>query len=117
MAQSPWGMTHVRTSPNYPQSNGKLERWHKTIKSECIRPGTPLSLEDAQRLVARWVEHYNQVRLHSALGYITPVDKLAGREATIYAERDRKLEASRERRQAKRQAGRAAPVAEPALAS
>jgi transposase InsO family protein len=111
------GMTHVRTSPNYPQSNGKLERWHKTIKSECIRPGTPLSLEDAQRLVARWVEHYNQVRLHSALGYITPADKLAGREATIYAERDRKLEASRERRQTKRQTARAAPVAEPVLAS
>ena len=77
------GMTHVRTSPGYPQSNGKLERWHGTIKSECIRPGTPLSLEDALRLVARWVEHYNHVRLHSALGYITPADKLAGREATI----------------------------------
>jgi transposase InsO family protein len=39
------GMTHVRTSPYYPQSNGKLERWHKSLKSECIRPGTPLSLE------------------------------------------------------------------------
>jgi transposase InsO family protein len=38
------GMTHVRTSPYYPQSNGKGERWHKSLKSECIRPGTPLSL-------------------------------------------------------------------------
>ena len=37
------GMTHVRTSPGYPQSNGKLERWRGTIKSECIRPGTPLA--------------------------------------------------------------------------
>jgi transposase InsO family protein len=37
------GMTHVRTSPGYPQSNGKLERWHKSLKSECIRPGTPLT--------------------------------------------------------------------------
>ena len=45
------GMTHVRTSPYYPQSNGKLERYHRTIKGECIRPGTPLSLEDARRLV------------------------------------------------------------------
>jgi transposase InsO family protein len=43
-------MTHVRTSP-YPQSNGKIERWHKSLKSERIRPGTPLSLEDARRLV------------------------------------------------------------------
>jgi transposase InsO family protein len=41
------GMTHVRTSPYYPQSNGKIEHWHKSLKGECIRPGTPLSLEDA----------------------------------------------------------------------
>ena len=46
------GMTHVRTSPYYPQSNGKLERYHKTIKAECIRPKTPLSLDDARRLAA-----------------------------------------------------------------
>jgi putative transposase len=39
------GMTHVRTSPYYPQSNGKLERWHKSLKRECIREKTPLSLE------------------------------------------------------------------------
>jgi transposase InsO family protein len=45
------GMTHVRTSPFYPQSNKKIERWHKSLKGECIRPGTPLSLEDARRLV------------------------------------------------------------------
>jgi len=50
------GMTHVRTSPYYPQSNGKLERYHRTIKGECIRPGTPLSLEAARRLVARYVD-------------------------------------------------------------
>ena len=45
------GMTHVRTSPYYPQSNGKIERWHKSLKGECIRVKTPLSLEDARRLV------------------------------------------------------------------
>ena len=49
------GMTHVRTSPYYPQSNGKIERWHKTLKGECIRVKTPLSLEDARRLVAEFV--------------------------------------------------------------
>jgi hypothetical protein len=49
------GMTHVRTSPYYPQSNGKIERWHKSLKGECIRPGTPLSLEDALRLVEGYV--------------------------------------------------------------
>ena len=61
------GMTHVRTSPYYPQSNGKIERWHKSLKGECIRPGTPLSLEDARRLVEGYVEHYNNVRLNSAV--------------------------------------------------
>src|SRR5690606_6289709 len=42
------GMTHVRTSPYYPQSNGKIERYHRTLKGECVRPMSPLSLEDAQ---------------------------------------------------------------------
>jgi putative transposase len=97
------GMTHVRTSPYYPQSNGKIERWHKSLKSECIRPGTPLSLEDARRLVEGYVEHYNNVRLNSATGYITPKDVLAGRQQEIHAGRDRKLEAARQQRQSHRQ--------------
>ena len=52
------GMTHVRTSPYYPQSNGKIERFHKTIKGECIRVLVPLSLDDAQRIVTDYVTHY-----------------------------------------------------------
>jgi transposase InsO family protein len=97
------GATHVRTSPYYPQSNGKLERWHGSLKRECIRPAAPASLEEAQRRVAAFVEHYNHVRLHSALGYITPSDKLHGREKEIFDQRDRKLEEARRRRQEKRQ--------------
>ena len=96
------GMSHVRTSPYYPQSNGKIERWHRTLKADAIRPGTPLSLEDARRLVERFVAHYNFVRLHSAIGFITPADKLSGKEAAIFAERDRKLELAREQRKNKR---------------
>ena len=92
------GMTHVRTSPYYPQSNGKVERWHKTIKSECIRKGVPLSLEDAQRIVTTYVEQYNTNRLHSAIGYISPKDKLEGRAESIHADRDAKLEAARDNR-------------------
>ena len=102
------GMTHVRTSPYYPQSNGKLERFHRTIKGDCLRPGAPLTLDDARRLTSGYVEHYNQVRLHSAIGYVTPADKLANRDAEIHAARDRKLEAARERRRRRRQALRAA---------
>jgi putative transposase len=97
------GMTHVRTSPYYPQSNGKLERWHKSLKSECIRPGTPLSPQDARGLIQHYVDHYNQVRLHSAIGFVTPADMLAGRQAEIHAARDRKLETARAQRQLRRQ--------------
>src|ERR1700756_4172340 len=77
--------------------------WHKSLKGECIRPGTPLSLKDARRLVEGYVEHYNDVRLNSAIGYITPKDMLAGRQQEIHAERDRKLEATRKQRQIRRQ--------------
>ena len=97
-----WQTTHVFTSPHYPQSNGKLERYHRTLKEQAIRPKTPLSLEDARRVVAEFVEHYNTVRLHSALGYVTPKDRLEGRHREIYAARDRKLEAARERRRQRR---------------
>ena len=97
------GMTHARTSPYYPQSNGKIERWHKSLKTECIRPGTPLSLDDAVRLVQDYVAHYNEIRLNSAIGYITPNDMLAGRQSEIHTERDRKLEPARQQRQSRRQ--------------
>ncbi|MFO7944055.1 MAG: integrase core domain-containing protein [Anaerolineales bacterium] len=91
-------MTHVRTSSYYPQSNRKLERWHGSLWSECIRPGTLLCIEDARRLVKRYVDYYNNQRLHSALGYITPKDKLEGREEIVFADRERKLKEARQRR-------------------
>jgi len=83
---------------------GKLERYHRTIKSTCIRVNTPLSLPDAQRLVVNFVDHYNNKRLHSAIGYITPKDKLAGRAEIILTERESKLAAAREARKAQRKA-------------
>lgn len=92
------GMTHVRTSPDYPQSNGKMERWNKSIKSESIRPGVPLSVEDAEHLITQYVQVYNEQRLHSAIGYVTPQTMLEGRQAEIHAARDRKLELAKERR-------------------
>jgi putative transposase len=97
------GMTHVKTSPYYPQSNGKLERFHRTLKGDCIRTQVPLSPEEARRLITTYVAYYNDVRLHSAIGYLTPKDKLAGRAAEIHAARDRKLAEARERRKILRQ--------------
>lgn len=100
------GMQHIRTSPYYPHSNGKIERWHATIKGEAIRPGTPLSLDDARRIVERFVAHYNDVRLHSAIGYVAPRSRLEGKDAAIQAARDVRLEAAREARRSLRQAAR-----------
>lgn len=96
------GMTHVRTSAYYPQSNGKIERWHQSLKRECIRPRSPLSLDDARGIVAGFVDYYNSERLHSAIGFIAPKDKLKGNEKRIFSERDRKLEQAREKRKQNR---------------
>ena len=102
------GMKHVRTAPYYPQSNGKIERWHRTIKSECIRPGVMLSLDDARAVVNEYIRHYNEPRLNSAIGYVSPKAKLEDREKRMFKERDAKLEAAREARRIKRRGKNAA---------
>lgn len=106
------GMTHVRTSPYYPQSNGKLERINQTLKVDAIRPNSPGSVEEARRVIESFVDHYNNRRLHSAIGYVTPADKLAGREAEIWALRDQRLEAARARRKQRRETARTAGQAQ-----
>jgi transposase InsO family protein len=100
------GMTHVRTRPYHPQSNGKVERYHKTLKQECIRPQVALSMDEAAKQIERFVDDYNHKRLHSSIGYVTPADKLSGREQTIFADRDRKLALAREQRAKNRQSAR-----------
>ena len=80
-----------------------LERFHQTLKEQAIRPKTPLSLEDAKRITGDFIDYYNAQRLHSAIGYITPEDRLAGRQDEIHAARDKKLEAARQRRKLARQ--------------
>src|SRR4051794_19131170 len=97
------GMTHVRTSPFYPQSNGKLERYHRTVKSKALRVAAPSSADEARRVVEQFVEYYNNERLHSAIGYIAPRDHLEGRTTQIQAARDRKLEAARAKRAQRRE--------------
>ena len=93
------GMTHVMTSPYYPQSNGKIERWHRTIKEKCIRPKQPKTIEEAKEIVTNWILHYNDVRLHSAIGYVSPTDMMEGKASEIHKLRDEKFEKAREIRQ------------------
>jgi transposase InsO family protein len=94
------GMTHVRTSPYYPQSNGKQERFHQSLKAEGVHPNSPVSKADAERIIGIYVEYYCSVRLHSAIGYVAPRDKLEGREPLIFAQRQRKLDEASKRRAA-----------------
>lgn len=72
------GMTHVRASPYYPQSNGKIERWHQSLKSEKLRLDPADSPEEARTQVERYGDYYNTDRLHGAIEYVTPLDKLQG---------------------------------------
>lgn len=86
------GMKHVRTSVYYPQSNGKIERFHGTIKSEAIRKQSYLSGDDARRQIADYIRIYNEVRLHSALYYLTPKEVFRGKTKQRLEERQNKLD-------------------------
>jgi transposase InsO family protein len=107
------GMTHVRTAPYCPQSSGKIARWHKRIKTEAIRIAHPGDQAEARRLIPRYVEEYNDRRLHSAIGNLAPRDKLEGRERQIWELRDQRLLAARMLRQQRRQRLRQAESSSP----
>lgn len=85
------GITHRRTRFFYPQSNGKVERFIQTCKNESTRKQSFIDLDDLKRQIAAYIDYYNTERLHSALGYITPQDMLAGRQHEIFQTRKEKL--------------------------
>ena len=82
---------HTFTSANHPQSNGKLERFNRTLKSEHVRRSAYLNYQDALVRMAHWINYYNNERLHSAIYYLTPDDVFNGRTAKRLAERKEKL--------------------------
>jgi len=83
-------VSHSRSRPRHPQSNGKVERFHKSLKRECVRVTAMADLEEARRLIAKYVEQYNTRRLHCALNYLTPADYLKGNEHVQYRLKERK---------------------------
>jgi len=89
------GITHRRTRFYYPQSNGKAERVIQTCKNEAVRRQSYLSLEDLKEQIDEYVRFYNEVRLHSSIGYITPIDMLNGKQQTIFSQRLNKLQVAR----------------------
>ena len=80
----------MRTSPNYPQSNGKVERFHGTIKKECIRKKVLLDQDHAKIIIGSYITFYNNQRLHSANAYIAHADQLAGRDNIIHEDKEEK---------------------------
>lgn len=72
------GLQHIRTSIAYPQSNGKIERYHRTIHEECLRTRSLIDIDDARKQIAEFIDYYNTKRLHSSLFYLTPNDFLNG---------------------------------------
>jgi transposase InsO family protein len=80
------GIDHVRGAPNHPQTQGKIERWHQTLKNRILLENyyLPGALEEA---IAAFVEHYNHQRYHESLGNLTPADVYFGRAETILNQR------------------------------
>lgn len=92
------GLRHVKTSRSYPQSNGKIERYHKSMEEECLRTTSMITLDDAREQVANYVDHYNNKRLHSSLFYLRPVDFLNGNVDELLKTRQDKLDKAAEKR-------------------
>lgn len=88
-------LDHIRTSVNYPQSNGKIERFHRTISEECLSIKSMIDLQDVRSQISKYIEFYNTKRLHSSLFYLTPLDFLLGRVDEKLKIREDKLQRAR----------------------
>lgn len=92
------GLQHVKTSLSYPQSNGKIERFHRSLEEECVRTTSMINIEDAREQITKYVNHYNNRRLHSALFYLRPVDFLNGNVDELLKARQEKLDKAADNR-------------------
>ncbi len=81
-------MQHVRGAPYHPQTQGKIERWHQTLKNRILLENYYLPM-DLQRQVGAFVEHYNHCRYHESIDNLTPADVYFGRAEKILADRER----------------------------
>lgn len=82
------GMSHVRGAPLHPQTQGKIERWHQTLKNRILLENYFLP-GDLERQIEAFIEHYNHQRYHESLGNVTPADAYFGRAADIIEQRER----------------------------
>jgi RNA-directed DNA polymerase len=82
------GMSHVRGAPYHPQTQGKIERWHQTLKNRILLDNSYLP-GDLEQRIAAFVTHYNHDRYHESLDNLTPADVYFGRGPDILQERNR----------------------------
>lgn len=92
------GLQHIRTSVAYPQSNGKIERYHRTIHQDCLMKSSLINLDDARKQIADYINYYNNKRLHSSLFYLTPDDFLFNRVDEKLEIREKKLNEAKQSR-------------------
>ena len=81
-------MDHVRGAPYHPMTQGKIERWHQTLKNRILLENYYLP-GDLKAEIDAFVAHYNHLRYHESLGNLTPADVYFGRGQTILMERER----------------------------
>lgn len=81
-------MEHVRGAPMHPQTQGKIERWHQTLKSRILLENYYLP-GDLEQKIGDFVAYYNHLRYHESIGNLTPADVYFGRSQTILLERER----------------------------
>jgi transposase InsO family protein len=80
------GMTHIRGAPCHPQTQGKIERWHQTLKNRILLENYYLP-GDLEAQIEAFVEHYNHQRYHESLNNVTPADAYFGHDRQIHAQR------------------------------
>ncbi|RKF20708.1 IS3 family transposase [Altericroceibacterium spongiae] len=81
-------MTHVRGAPFHPQTQGKIERWHQTLKNRILLENYFLP-GDLEQEIEAFVEHYNHRRYHESLDNVTPADTYLGKAPAIIKQRER----------------------------
>ena len=82
------GMGHTRGAPSHPQTQGKIERWHQTLKNRILLENYFLP-GDLENRIDIFVDHYNHQRYHESLGNLTPADVYFGRGQAILQQRER----------------------------
>lgn len=93
-----FSLEQIRIRVHHPESNGRMERFHRSLREEGLADKELVNQLQAKDIIEQWVQHYNDERLHAALGYLTPQDWLVGRQQERKTERKLKLKNAREHR-------------------